>query len=167
MASADVRAAVTTFFQNANIAGLNKVHSAPPFWADGSEWKLNLQGGSGSIGALHLVEDQESRIAVPALTGVKQVHYQVGLMIFYQWLLPSGTLTPVDEAAWAGPLDTIIDGVKARLRSDPNCGMPSVVWQSAQDPNDVTVRRDLPRLMSGKVLSWNVVEFHVYETITA
>lgn len=167
MSTAAVRAAVAGFFQTANIPGLNKVHTAPPYWADGSEWQLSTQHGSGAVGAVHLVEDSESRITIPVLTAQKEVVYRVGLMIFYQFLLPSNTLTPVDEAAWADPLDVIIDGVKDRLRSDPNCGVPAVVWQAAQSPNDVVVKRDLPRRMAGKVLSWNVVEFLVTEIITA
>jgi hypothetical protein len=44
--------------------------------------------------------------------------------------------------------------------------MPSVVWQSAQDVNDVKIKRDLPRMLPGKVVSWNVVEFRVAEIIT-
>lgn len=167
MPSAEVRAAVTEFFASANIPGLNKVHSAPPYWVDGSEWDLAASLGSGAVAAVHLVEDSESRITVPALTGQKMIEYVVGLMVFYQWLLPSNTLTPVDEAAWADPLDIIIDGIKARLRSDPNCGLPAVVWQSAQSKNDVRIKRDIPRKFNGKVLSWNVVEFQVTEEITA
>lgn len=167
MSSADVRAAVAAFFEAASIPGLNKVHAAPPFWADGSEWKLSAQLGSGAVAAVHLADDAESRITVPVLTGQKIVKYRVGLMLFYQWLFPSATLTPADEDAWAGPLDVIIDGVKDRLRSDPNCGMPTVVWQAAQDENDVKVARDIPRTLAGKVLSWNVVEFTVYEVVTA
>jgi hypothetical protein len=166
MSSAQVRSAVTGFFKTAAIPGLNAVHPAPPYWADGSEWDLANSLGSGAIAAVHLVEDDESRITVPVLTGQKIVNYTIGLLIFYQWLIPSASLTPVDESSWVGPLDVIIDGVKTRLRSDPNCGMPSVVWQSAQDVNDVKIKRDLPRMLPGKVVSWNVVEFRVAEIIT-
>lgn len=167
MSSAAVRAGLVAYFKAQNIAGLNKVHSAPPFWADGSEWNLAANLGSGAVAAVHLTSDAESRISVPALTGTKIVHYRVGLMLFYQWLKPSAQLTPVDEAAWADPLDVIVDGVKAALRADPNCGIPSVIWQSAQDANDVVVQRDIPRQLPGKVVSWNVVEFNVYEVINS
>jgi hypothetical protein len=166
VSSAEVRSAIAAFFQTAEIPGLNKVHPAPPYWADGSEWDLKQQLGSGAIAGVHLVEDSESRITVPALTGQKQVEYLVGLMIFYQWLMPK-SLAPIDESAWSGPLDVIIDGVKARLRSDPNCGVADTVWQSAQEASDVHIIRDIPRSLPGKVLSWNVVEFHVTEIITA
>jgi hypothetical protein len=88
-------------------------------------------------------------------------------MIFYQWVQPQA-LAAKDEAGWAGPLDVILDGIKTRLRADPQCGVPGgAVWQSAQSPKDIRIRRDLPRNMPGKVLSWNVVEFEVDEIITA
>lgn len=167
MSSATVRAAITGFFQAANIPGLNKVFTAPPYWADGSEWDLSSSLGSGAVGAVHLAEDTESRITFPALSGNKQVEYTVGFMIFYQWLVPSNSFTAAGEDAWAAPLDTIIDGVKTLLRSDPNCGMPAVIWQSGQEPHGIAIRRDLPRKLEGKVVSWNVVQFHVTEIITA
>jgi hypothetical protein len=161
-----VRAAIAAYFESAQIPGLNAVHPAPPYWADGSEWDLKAQLGSGAIAAVHLAEEQESRITVPVLTGQKMVEYRVGLMLFYQWLKPA-TLVPQDESAWSGPLDVIIDGVKDRLRADPNCGVPGVVWQSAEDKGDVKIQRDIPRQLPGKVLSWNVVEFMVDEIVTA
>lgn len=168
MGVATVRAALVQFFQpGADIPGLNKVLSAPPLWADGGDWQLNKKLGSGAVAALHMVEDAESRITVPVLTGQKIVTYKVGLMIFYQWLKQSSSLAPADEDAWAAPLDVIIDGVKARLRSDPNCGMPAVVWQAGQDPNDIRVQRDIPRQTPSAVVAWNVVEFTVNEIITA
>lgn len=167
MSSATVRAALTTFFGTPPIAGITKLHSAPPYWADGSEWDLANDLGSGAIAAVHLADDAERRITVPALTGQKIVTYTVGFMIFYQYLLPSASLTPVDPAAWSDPLDAIIDGVKARIRSDPTCGIPSVVWESGQTPGYPKVVRDLPRRLPGKVLSWNVVEFQVDEVITS
>lgn len=167
MGSADVRAAVATFIEGAAIPGLNRVHSAFPYWADGSEWDLAANLGSGAIAGVHLAADKESRIALPYPTGQVMVDYTVALGIWYQFLLPSNTLTPVDVAAWADPLDVIIDGVKDLIRSDPNCGMPAVVWQSGQDKDDLRIARDVPRRLPGKVLSWNVLEWSVHEIIEA
>jgi hypothetical protein len=167
MASADVRAAVAAYFQAQQIPGLNKVHPAPPYWADGSEWDLAANLGSGAIAGLHLVADSDTRLAVPAVTGVKVREYELGLMLFYQWLLPSNSLTPADEAAWAGPLDVIIDGVVAAVRADPNLGAPGVILQAGQDAKDIHIQRDLPRRLPGKVVSWSVVEFSLYEVVTA
>jgi hypothetical protein len=167
VSSADVRQIVSSYFEAATIPGLNKVFTAPPYWADGSLWDLNLQQNAGAIGALHIVNEDETRLTLPAITGSKMVHYELGLMIFYQWIQPQA-LAAKDEAGWAGPLDVILDGIKARLRADPQCGVPGgAVWQSAQSPKDVRIRRDLPRNLPGKVLSWSVVEFEVDEIIEA
>lgn len=172
MSRATVRAALVTFFNNTSIQGLGQVHSAPPYWADGSEWDLarpigDGPAGAGAIGAIHLAEDVESRVSVPAIQGWKAVTYKAALMVFYQWLLPSNTLTPVDEAAWADPLDGILDGLVALIRSDPNLGDPTVIWQAGQSANDVHVICDVPRRLPGKVLSWNVIEFDVIEMVQA
>jgi len=170
VSAATVRAALKDYFADASIDGLNKVFGAPPYWADGSEWNLADNLGSGAIAAVHLASESETRVTLPATTGSKNVVYQVGLMVFYQYLLPSATLTPIEEDAWCGPLDDILDGVKARLRADPNCGMPSVIWQAGLDKSgnpNITIQRDLPRRLAGKVLSWNVVEFTVDEIVTA
>jgi hypothetical protein len=167
VSAAQVRTQVATFFQGASIPGLNKVFTAPPWWADGSLWELNAQNGSGAIGALHIVSQDESRLTVPWQTGSKRVEYVLGLMVFYQFLQPQ-TLAPQTEDAWNGPLDVILDGIAAKIRSDPQCGIPQgEVWQSGEDPHDVRIRRDVPRNLPGKVLSWNVVEFHVTEIIEA
>ncbi|MGN6607967.1 MAG: hypothetical protein ACTHMS_13270 [Jatrophihabitans sp.] len=181
MSSATVRAALAAYLEAAQIPGLNKVHPGPPYWADGSEWNLAATpgGGAGAIAALHIIEESERRLTVPAVSinapsfgGAKMVTYKVGLMVFYQWLLPSNQLEPVEESAWTDPLDAIIDGIKARLRADPNCGTgsptgtpPPTIWESAQEPGDLKVQRDLPRRLNGKVLSWNVIEWTVIEMI--
>jgi hypothetical protein len=167
VSSASIRAEVANYFETATIPGLNKVFTAPPYWADGSDWQLNLQQNAGAIGALHIIEEQEKRLTLPALTGSKMIHYQLGLMVFYQWVQPQA-LTAPDEAGWSAPLDVILEGIKNRLRADPQCGVPQGdVWQSSQDGPDIIIRRDLPRLSPGKVFAWNVVEFNVYEIIEA
>lgn len=167
MSAAAIRLQVATFFQNAAIPGLNRVYTAPPWWADGSNWQLSSQNGSGAIGALHIVHQDESRLTVPWQTGSKRVEYVLGLMIFYQYIQPQ-TTEPQSEDAWNAPLDVILDGIVEQLRSDQQCGIPGgEVWQSSEDNPDVVIRRDIPRNLPGKVLSWNVVEFHVTEIVTA
>lgn len=175
MGVATVRTALQAYIAGGSIPGLHKVFRAPPRWVDGQAWQLNSALGSGAVAALHMAEDTESRITVPAPNvllpglspvGQKIVSYKVGLMIFYQFLTPSGTLTAIDEDAWAAPLDVIIDGVKDLLRADPNAGNPAVIWQCAQGPNGIRVQRDIPTQDEGKVLAWNVVEFDVDEVIS-
>lgn len=179
MSTTTVRAAITSFL-NANalggatpIPGINKVYTAPPYWADGNDWNLASQLGSGAVVAVHLPEESESRNTLPALTGQKRVDYLVGIMIFYQWLLPSGDFNSHPPDAWVYPLDTITDGLKAALRAAPNLGSPSVIFQAAQGrihggAPDLVIKRGLPRRSSkgGKVLSWSALEFTAIEIVT-
>jgi hypothetical protein len=167
VSSSSVRSIVANYFEAATIPGLNKVFTAPPYWADGSTWQLNLQDNAGAIAALHVVEEREKRLTLPVFTGSKMIHYNLGLMVFYQWIQPQA-LTAPDEAGWSAPLDVILEGIKDRLRADPQCGVPQGdVWQSSQDDPDIVIRRDLPRNAPGKVFAWNVVEFNVYEIVEA
>lgn len=168
MSSATVRAALFGFFDTARAAatvpGLNKVYAAQPWFVDGARWQLDKELGSGSVAYLHLAEDTESRIALPALTGQKRVDCTVGLVVLYQYLIPTDAAS---EDAWAGPLDATIDALKNLIRSDPNCGVPVTIFQAGQQPNGIMIRRHLPRRTAGAVLSWNVLEFAVTEIIEA
>lgn len=168
MSSATVRAALFGFFDGARAAatvpGLNTVYAAQPTFVDGAKWQLAKDLGSGSVAYLHLAEDTETRIALPAVTGWKRVDYTVGLVVLYQYVIPPD---PAGEDSWAGPLDATIDGLKDLIRSDPNCGVPADIFQTGQAPGGITIRRQLPRRTSGAVLSWNVLEFAVTEIIEA
>jgi len=177
MSRGAVRDAVQAWLVAGNISGLNTVHRAVPRWADGSEWKLNLgTAGSGAVAAVHINEEQASRITVPAPNvllpggpvGQKMRSYRIGLMVFYQYLVPSGGFTAPDEAGWAAPLDSILDAIVDRLEADPLIGTNgSVVWQAAQEPGDPKVMTDIPKQLSGKILAWSVVEFTVDQVVTA
>lgn len=172
MSTATVRAAIASFVTNAGVTGVHKVFSAPPYWADGSDWDLALGLGSGSVVALHLPDEAERRATLPAIGGQKRVDYTAGLMIFYQYLLPSGSLTATNADAWAGPLDTITDGLKAAIRAAPTLNDGTVIFQAGQGrihdgQPDLTVKRGIPRRAPGKVLSWVVLEFNVTEIVTA
>lgn len=176
MSRAAVRDAVKSWLEGGNITGLTAVHRAPPRWMDGNEWQLSSTLGASAVAAVHINEEQATRISVPAPTvlmpggpvGQKMRSYRIGLMIFYQYLIPSGGLVAQAEDGWAAQFDTIIDGIVDRLESDPLIGTDgSVVWQAAQEPGDPKVLTDIPRELPGKVLAWGVVEFTVDQVITA
>lgn len=177
MSRGAVRDALKTYLEAAAVPGLHEVFRAPPRWVDGSAWQLNDTLGSGAVAAVHIQEEQESRITVPApnvlfpgmAVGQKMRDYRVGVMVFYQYLAPSGGLSSVEEDAWAAPFDTIVDGIVARLEADPLIGTTgqNTVWQAAQDPGDPKVLTDIPKQLAGKVLAWGVVEFTVNEVVTA
>jgi hypothetical protein len=173
MSSATVRQTIQTFFAGSTIPGVHKVYRAQPWFIDGEQWQLDTQLGSGSVAFVHLNNDSDTRITLPAPNtlngpvGNKAVRYDVGLVLLYQYLIPSSLLTAVPEDDWTNPLDATIDGVKDAIRSAPNLGDATVIFQAGQDPDGLRITRDLPRLDNGKVLSWNVVEFTVLEIITA
>jgi hypothetical protein len=175
MSSADVRAAVTAFLESPALPGLSQWFKSPPWFVDGDAWNLADHLGSGSVGMVHLTEKSESRITYPAVQplmpgapiGQKAVRYKVGLVVLYQYLLPSSTLAPVPSDDYVGQLDATLDAIEDRLRSDPNLGNPDVIFQAGQDQNDITIHRDLPRRTSAKILAWTVVEFNVLEIINA
>lgn len=173
MSSASVRAAVASWIEGGGIAGLNSVYRAQPWFVDGQKWDLSAQLGSGAVGFVHIVEETERRLTIPAegpantsgVVGEKMVTYTVGFVVLYQYLIPTN---PASEDVWTDPLDALLEGVKARLRSDPQLGTGgSPIFQAAQDPGDCRIMRDLPRRTSGAVMSWNVIEFHADELIQA
>ncbi len=177
MSTSAVRAALHSFFsiacQTNKVPGVNAVYRAQPWYIDGSTWDLGAGSGSGAVAFLHLVSDRETRLSMPAVAGEKQVDYDVALVVLYQFLIPSSSQISdaLPEDAWVGPLDDTIDGFKDLIRSDPTAGTgpnpTGVIFQMGQDPGDLRITRELPRRSSGKVLSWNVLEFNVTEVITA
>lgn len=173
MSRATVRAAVASWIEGGGIAGLNTVYRAQPWFVDGQRWKLSAQLGSGAVGFVHIVEDTERRATLPAegpantsgVVGQKIVTYTIGFVVLFQYLIPAEAAS---EDVWTDPLDALLEGIKARLRSDPTLGTAgSPIFQAAQDPGDCRIMSDLPRRESGLVMSWNVIEFHADEIINA
>lgn len=167
MPAATVRAAVQSFLTG-QVPGLAAVYTAQPYYVDGDLFGFTTNGNYGAVAYVHLDRQEETRIAFGGASGGhKQVTYQVGLVVLYKYLiLPDST---VDEAAWAGPLDALLDAVVARLRSDRTLGTGAggVVWQAGEDNNDLRIQRDLPVEDDGVIHSWQVVEFTVVEQVAA
>lgn len=173
MPASTVRAAVASWISGGNIAGLNTVYRAQPWFVDGQKWNLSAQLGSGAVGFVHILEEAERRLTFPAespantsgVVGEKEITYTLGFVVLYQYLIPTD---PASEDDWVDPLDTLLAAIKARLRSDPTLGTGGdPIFEAAQDPNDCRTVHDLPRRDSGTVQSWNVVEFHATEIIQA
>jgi hypothetical protein len=170
MGDATVRAAVRDWFQTAQIDGLQKVYLDLPWFLDGSIWPFEDGREWAAVAFVHIDTSNESRITVPALTGQKQINYTISLGLHYQYLIPAELGIGADVDDWVVGLDSILDGVKARLREDPNMGAaPNTgpVWQQGQSNADIRLDRDLPILDNGIVRSWNRVEFQLTEIITA
>jgi hypothetical protein len=173
----DVRLAIAQFLAEAPIPGLQKVFKAMPTFIDGSLFNLIAAGGSGAIAWLHLAPSDETRWSLPGPTptigapGIKGLHYDVMVMVAYQYLVPSaGTDPTVEPDDWVDAEDAILEGIKARIRSDATLGTggPSgsgVIWSAAQNPNGLTIGPDEPVLEDGKVISWHEIVFRVTEVI--
>ncbi len=163
-----VRAALRAFFQTPVIPGLTKIYLDQPTIIQGANWNVQTELGWGAVGFIHLDTSRESRVTLgAAIGGSKQVNHTVGLVIQFQHLIPSAFATGQEEDFWVGPFDSIIDGIKARIRSDPTAGNPSAIFQFGQDNGDIRVTRDLPQDDEGRVIVFAVVEFDVTEIVQA
>lgn len=169
MSDSAVRQAIQAWFASAAIPGVQTVYLDEPWIVQGADWNVTSESGWGAILAIHLDSSDETRITMPALTGNKRVDHKVGVLIQYQYLIPSQLPSGVMEDDWVNGLDQIIDAVKARIRSDPNMGTApgGVIWEAGQSPADIRITRDLPKLDPGRIVSWNLVEFDVTEIIVA
>lgn len=169
MSDSAVRKAIQAWFATPPIPGVQNVFLDEPWIIQGADWDVQSDSGWGAILAIHLDSSDESRVTLPALTGNKRVDHKVGVLIQYQYLIPSTLPVGVNEDDWVNGLDQIIDAVKNRIRQDPNLGTApgGVVWQAGQDLNDIRISRDLPKYDRGRVISWNLVEFNVTEILVA
>lgn len=194
MSQADVRAAIQAYLASGigdvdpAIPGLNDVYLAQPVFIDPTRWwELPAEFGGGTIGWLHLAVVNEDRIAFPAVEGQKMTGYTVALVLIYRWQVQSADQdTPARGDEWVLGNDATIDAIKAYIRKDPNLGTsettlwneqpgviydqyPGVIWQAGQDEGDLSMRADPPWRdeSGGEVLSFQVLEFHAYEVITA
>lgn len=173
MSRATLRAAAATWFATDSIPGLVRVYKAQPWFVDGANWNLgtSVNGepiGSGAIAFVHIIDEYESRLTVPAVTGSKMMTYKCGLVVLYQYVIPSATFTSAGEDDWVTGLDDILDGTIARIRTDPTIGTGgNPVFQLGQDPEDDKITSDLPRRYEGVIASWNVIEFTAEEIVTA
>lgn len=196
MTDAVVRAAVTSFFQECvqtatppetgQILGLSQVLMEFPWILLQNQFDMKVAttpGAFGAVGIVHLVSRDESRLTVGATdpgaeiptmpTGSKMVSHKIGFVIVYQYLIPSN-LEGQWQDIWVMPLDALIDGITAKIRSDPSFGTgpngtgnTTTIWQGGQDQNDIRVTRDQAQNNGGLVTVWNAVEFDLDEIITA
>lgn len=164
-----VRAAIQAYLAAGQIPGLARVYLDQPWYIDGQNWNLSADLGSGSVAFVHLTHDEETRISTPWIEAQETVHYDVSLVVAYQYLIPSAASDDVSEDSWVLALDDTLQGIKDLIHDDPTLGTgpTGVIFQAGQRPKGITIDRALPRRMAGKVLSWTVVEFGVTEIIQA
>ena len=179
MSRADVRAAVAAFLVAADIPGLATVYAAMPWYSPGELFDTITDGGSGAIAWLHLGDSDEDRWAFPSKSpamagGQKAVHYEIAVMVAYQYLLVSSQLnTPVPADSWAADEDRILQAIKDRIHSDPQLGTgptgtgTDLIFRAAQENNTLRISADDPVLQDGKIWSYHSIQFQLTEVIQA
>jgi hypothetical protein len=192
MTDAVVREAVTTFFQECvqtatpplegQILGLAQVLKEFPWILLQDQFDMQMAGGFGAVGIVHLVNRAEDRLtvgatnpnaAIPTMpTGTKMVKHNIGFVIVYQYVVPSN-LQGQWQDIWVDPLDGIVDGITAKIRSDPSFGTgpngtgnTTTIWQGGQDQNDLRITRDMAQNNGGLITVWNAIEFSLDEIVT-
>ena len=122
------RAAVMAFFAPPAVANLNTIHKAWPRLNPWADYTAGQPAGtqSGAVGVVHLARDDERRLSTGlAGTGAKKrIDYEVELQV----ILRSTKLSPDDAV---DDYDAVIDGIKARLRSNQTLASPDV-WQAGE-----------------------------------
>lgn len=196
MSMATVRGAIAAYLntgvgsatEDAAIPTLNHVYRGMPTFLDPAKWwELPAELGAGTIGYLHLAKVDDERVALPAVSGVVFVEYDVAIVLIYRYEIPSGTQATMYEGdEWVDGYDAMIEGVKALIRIDPNLGtaqttvgtgapgviydqFPGAIWQAGQAKPGLAMTADLPFRDEdgGEVLSFQILECHVTECITA
>jgi hypothetical protein len=170
-----VRNQIAAFIAAAKIPAVGVVYRGGPYRVDGAAFQLGQNDGHGAVLFVHIDSSNESRITFPTLAptnvsgavGQKRVDYVVSIVIFYKFKVQSlGQGQVVD--VWVDPLDAIIDSLKTRIRSDPNQGDATIIFEAGQDPNDIRVVQDLPVEIPGGILfSLARLQYNVTEIITA
>lgn len=161
MSRATIRSAVATFFQPPAVTGLNTVYTAMPKRVPGSAFRAGQPSGtkSGSVGFVHLVSEREERIAIGGATsGKKWVHYTVELQVMCH-SIETHAETAMDF------FDSVIDGVKAHLRSDRWLNDYPIIFE-AGERELVGVYGEPKVLNDGASEIWGAVGFEVSEVLT-
>ncbi|MCO4257409.1 hypothetical protein [Pseudarthrobacter cellobiosi] len=167
MSATTITAAIQSFL--APTAGLTKLYKDAPWEMSGDNWQsAEIPGTPGFI---HLDNSSESRIALGGeFGGKKQVDYTVSLVLLYQYLIPSD-LAGADKDVWVNGLNTLLDNVVTRMRSDRSfgCAAAGPIFEAGNQDQGIAISRDLPHWDhgGGKVRAWVRVEFKVTEIVNA
>lgn len=161
MSRATIRAAVATFFAPPAVTGLNTIYTTFPKRVPGNQFRYGQPAGtkSGSVGIVHIINEREERIAIGGPTsGKKWVHYTVELQVYCH------SIETHAEAAMDF-FDTVIDGVKARLRSDRWLNDYPVIFEAGE--RELSGYYGEPKVLAdGASEVWGAVRFEVSEVLT-
>lgn len=161
MSRATVRSAVATFFAPPAVSGLNAIYTSFPKRIPGNDFRAGQAAGtkSGAVGVVHIISEREERIAIGGATsGKKWVHYTVELQVYCH------SIETHAETAMAF-FDSVIDGVKAHLRSDRWLNDYPVIFEAGE--RELSGYYGEPRVLNdGASEVWGAVRFEVSEVLT-
>lgn len=134
-----------------------------------NQMQLVAMGGTvpdQTLACLHMPEDSENRVSVPAVLGVRMVDHAMQLQVCH---LLDGTGDDMADST-----DDMIEAIVARLRSDPRMGQnPTDVFQNAQgtNPQIRTKVGDIQYINTGTAngtpVQWFFIEWTATEEVVA
>ena len=161
MSRTTIRYDVATFFQPPAVTGLNKVYASIPKRIPGSDFRYGQAAGtkSGAVGVVHILSENEERRAIGGATsGKKWVHYTVELQVFCH----SIEMYAEDAMTY---FDSVIDNVKARLRSDRTLNVYPNIFEAGERELSGVYGEPVV-LADGSTEIWGAVRFEVSEFLT-
>lgn len=160
MSRATVRAAVAAFFAPPAVPGLNRVYTSMPKRVEGTNFRNMQPSGtySGAVAIINIESESETRRSIGGEhSGWKRVSYTVALDIY------THSVHQLAEDAMAD-FDTVVDGVKAHLRSDRRLEDYPQIFEAGEIFLDGEYGE--PRvLQDGSTEIWGTVRFEVSEFI--
>ena len=161
MSRVTVRNAIATFFAPTAVAGLNSVYTSMPKRIPGGDFRKGQPAGtkSGAVGVVAIMREREQRIAMGGATsGKKWVHYTVEVQVYCH------SIETHAETAMAF-FDSVIDGVKARLRSDRWLNDYPIIFEAGE--RELSGVYGQPRVLAdGASEIWGAIRFEVSEVLT-
>jgi hypothetical protein len=114
---------------------------------------------SGAVGVVAIMREREQRIAMGGATsGKKWVHYTVEVQVYCH------SIETHAETAMAF-FDSVIDGVKARLRSDRWLNDYPIIFEAGE--RELSGVYGQPRVLAdGASEIWGAIRFEVSEVLT-
>lgn len=177
MSADTVTDAVVAWLGGGHVTGLVQVLDAAPWFLDGHAWDLDSGLGWGAVGVVHLLHEDERRIAMGgAHGGLKEVVYHIGISTTFKYVIPNGYDTTGTATTYRRALNTLLDGIRTRIRADRTLGTSSggveiggtgsIVQAGEGDGTgnpDITIDRDLPTRDGAYIVSRNLIQFQILE----
>jgi len=158
---AAVRSTLATFIGQPNVDGINQIFVAFPKRIDFQVNALPSQL-TRSVAVIHIEAERENRLAIGGATnGWKRVDYTIAIQLF------AHSLQRKSEDAMTD-FDTVVDNLKAKLRSDHQFGDPSgtLVWQGAEPVINATFGEPISNDGTSTEI-WATLTFDVTQMIQA